>query len=352
MKNSKNKKQNKSHNDYNPLISLIVPIYNVEIFLKECIDSILNQTYKNIELILVDDESPDNSGKICEDYKEKDSRVVVIHQKNQGVAGARNTGIKASKGEYICFVDSDDYVHPEYVERLYSIIKKYNAEFSFCKYYCVDENSNIIEQKNDKKSHEDLKDVSYNKFDYLNILNSHQTTNMVWNNMYKRSIFDNIQFPVGKRWEDCRVIYKIVDCFDVIHGINEKLYYYRTHSSSFVNKHITLEHLSFFEMLREKIDYYNEKDYKSCYITTVKIYFYNIIYYACNLYSDKPIDKELISVLMEYYNYIRQVIDKNKRDYSIGFKIKYFFFKCSPYLYSKARVLAIRILLNRNYLRK
>ena len=121
----------------NPLISIIVPVYNVEEYLDKCVESIVNQTYKNIEVILVDDGSPDNCPKMCDDWAKKDKRIKVIHKKNGGLSDARNKGIDESKGEYLSFVDSDDYITDNYVELLYNIISKEHADISMAKQYVV-----------------------------------------------------------------------------------------------------------------------------------------------------------------------------------------------------------------------
>lgn len=115
-----------------PYISIIVPVYNVEKYLKRCIDSLLNQTLKNIEIILVDDESPDNCPKICNEYKTIDSRIKVIHKKNEGLGFARNSGIEIATGEFIAFVDSDDTIHPQMYEDLYNTTRKYNLDAAYC----------------------------------------------------------------------------------------------------------------------------------------------------------------------------------------------------------------------------
>ena len=107
-----------------PLISVIVPCYNVEEYLPKCIESILNQTYRNLEILLVDDGSPDNCGRICDEYAAKDSRIRIIHKKNGGLSDARNAALDVMTGEYVTFIDSDDYVSDDYVEYLYKIIKE------------------------------------------------------------------------------------------------------------------------------------------------------------------------------------------------------------------------------------
>ena len=117
------------------LVSIIIPVYNVEKYLSQCIESVINQTYKNLEIILIDDGSPDNCGEICDSYAEKDSRIIVLHKKNEGVSAARNDGIAISKGEYICFVDSDDYVLENYVETLYKTIVEKKVDVVSCGFF-------------------------------------------------------------------------------------------------------------------------------------------------------------------------------------------------------------------------
>lgn len=109
---------------YNPLISVIIPVYKVEKFLHRCVDSVINQTYKNLEIILIDDGSPDNCGNICDEYAKKDTRIKVIHQENQGLSGARNSGLNIAKGEYIYFIDSDDYIKKNTLENMIKYSEK------------------------------------------------------------------------------------------------------------------------------------------------------------------------------------------------------------------------------------
>ena len=130
------------------LISIVVPIYNVEKYLEKCINSIIIQTYKNIEIILVNDGSTDSSGKICDIYLKKDKRIKVIHKKNGGLSDARNVGIENAKGKYIAFIDSDDFIDSDFIEILYNLIIEYNADVSCCK-------CNVIYKKNKKQQVEE-----------------------------------------------------------------------------------------------------------------------------------------------------------------------------------------------------
>jgi len=127
-----------------PLISIIVPVYKVEQYLHRCVDSILSQTYDNFELILIDDGSPDGCPAICDEYTKNDSRVHVIHQVNQGLAEVRNVGVKQAHGEYIAFIDSDDFVSPNYIETLYSGVVDYDADISICSFSKVRSISNEV----------------------------------------------------------------------------------------------------------------------------------------------------------------------------------------------------------------
>lgn len=210
-----------------PLISVIVPIYKVEQYLPRCVDSILNQTYSNIEVILVDDGSPDNCGQICDKYAEKDSRVIVIHRVNGGLSAARNSGINICKGEYIGFVDSDDCIHPQMYELLLQDIQKYNTLLSFCQpNMCYNQIINPIELTNNTKSH----DIS---FIYKKCL----IDNIWWSacsKLYHRSLFVGIRYPEGRTNEDYPVTMRIYDkCNNIAVNYN-KLYNYCIRQGSIV----------------------------------------------------------------------------------------------------------------------
>lgn len=133
----------------NEKISIIIPIYNVEKYLKKCLDSVISQTYKNLEIILVDDGSPDKCGKICDEYQEIDNRIIVLHNKNIGLSGARNSGLKIATGKYVTFIDSDsdDYIADDYIEVLYKILKEKNADISICNYKSFKNDLNKITNK-------------------------------------------------------------------------------------------------------------------------------------------------------------------------------------------------------------
>lgn len=206
------------------LISVIVPVYNVQKYLEKCIESILSQTYKNIEIILIDDGSTDNSGKICDECVERDSRIRVIHQKNKGLSAARNRGIECSKGKYIVFIDSDDYIHNRMIEILYQAIIENHAELAICDFkyvyeYNKDEKEIVSPIQNEVLNNNEVIEKLFEKNAWYYIV--------AWNKLYKKELWDNIRFPVGYIHEDEAVIHHIlIKCKKVV-TVKQKLYYYR-----------------------------------------------------------------------------------------------------------------------------
>ena len=189
----------------NDKISIILPVYNVEKYLNKCIDSILNQTYKNFELIIIDDGSTDNSSTICDSYK-NDSRVIVIHQDNKGLSVARNKGIDMSTGNYITFIDSDDYIDSKYIEILYNIISNNNSDIVMCNKIEFKENTNIKENIIYDYNEEVLsKEETYKRMVLLQGI-----TFTSWAKMYKKEIFNNNKYLEGKLYEDIFIINDIM----------------------------------------------------------------------------------------------------------------------------------------------
>lgn len=204
-----------------PLVSVIVPCYNVEAYLPKCIDSILSQTYSNLEIILVDDGSPDRCGEICDEYAKRDSRIRVIHKKNGGLSDARNVAIDIAKGEYITFVDSDDWVHFCYVEILYRNLKQANADISACSFIRTSGNVNENAVTGNGKC------SIYNTEEALvNTLYQNRLDNSAWGKLYKSSLFDGVRFTVGRLYEDLDCFYKIYERATILVHTRDVLYYY------------------------------------------------------------------------------------------------------------------------------
>lgn len=233
-------------------ISIIVPVYKVEKYLERCVNSLLNQTYKNIEIILVNDGSPDNCPAICDDYASKDSRVKVIHKNNGGLSDARNIGIENSTGEYLSFVDSDDWVKNDFIEELYSNIIREKACISIVGCELVWDSGKSI-TFSDKKDY-----FVYNQENAIKeLLKQDKFHCMVCQKMYKRDIFSDIKFPLGKIYEDVAVsLPTFLKAHKVVFSGDPKYYYFQR-ENSIVNEKFSKEKLYFLDCCKEIIDYSN-----------------------------------------------------------------------------------------------
>ena len=223
------------------MVSVIVPIYKVEAYLETCIQSICSQTYQDLDIVLVDDGSPDNSGAICDAWAKKDSRIQVIHQKNKGLSGARNTGIAHAFGDYLCFIDSDDWIAPDMIEHLYAMLTTYDADMACCRFAYAYENG--VQSS----------DTSYVTFSvctpdeyWQKSFDSHTRTyyNVVWNKLYKKELFQDTRFPSGIINEDIHIIFDIFSqCTKIV--LSEQIgYYYLQRENSIMNREKTIKHLA------------------------------------------------------------------------------------------------------------
>lgn len=244
------------------LISVVVPIYNVEKYMVRCIDSIINQTYRNLEIILVDDGSLDNSGKICDEYKNKDDRIKVIHKKNGGLSDARNKGLDISNGKYILFIDSDDYIHKNMIEILYNNLISTNADISICKFKIIyDEINNENEDEFTNQIEVfDKKSVFQNFFNDKSL-----ETIVAWNKLYKKELFDTIRYPFGKIHEDEYVIHHLLYKTEKVVYTTAELYYYIKREGSITAKKSSKRIMDKMEAYRDRVDFYREKDMMAYY---------------------------------------------------------------------------------------
>lgn len=211
----------------NPLISVIVPIYNVEKYLARCVDSIVNQTYKNLEIILVDDGSPDLCPQMCDDYAEKESRIKVVHKKNGGLSDARNAGMAVATGEYISFIDSDDYVSDDFFGCLLDVMNKENSDIAEC---------SVVKLYEDNRFDEFSDDLSVKTYDTQDAMSALIAENPfhqhVWNKLYKTELVKDIPYAVGKLNEDEFWTYRVFGRANKVARLNKTMYYYFQRSSS------------------------------------------------------------------------------------------------------------------------
>lgn len=266
----------------NPEISIVVPVFNVEKFLKKCIESIISQSFSNFEVLLVNDGSTDGSLDICLQYTKIDDRVKVINKKNGGLSDARNAGIKYATGKYICFIDSDDFIEKEYLQKLYKNIVKYNSDVSMCEYFITDENGQKIQIE--KFNNEKLKYISGKKL-IESIYSRNPTISIVaWNKLYKRKLFANITYSKGRLYEDQFIAVPLFWSVKKVSLIDAPLYNYVQRKGSIMNSKIN----------KKKI-------------------FDTVAYKKQRIYFFKNKDKELyFQSIEDYKNWIIEIISKYK----------------------------------------
>jgi len=234
------------------LISVIIPVYKVEKYVEKCIQSVINQTYENLQIILVDDGSPDNCGKICDEYAKKDHRIEVIHKSNGGLSDARNKGLEIAKGEYIGFVDSDDYIEADMYEVLYNLLKQYNADVSICNFYTVSQGKISI-----KNAENGIKE--YNRIEILKeILLDKNIQSYAWNKLYKKELFDEIKYPIGKKYEDIGTTFFLLEKCNKVVVTGKSEYYYINRQDSIVNNVTESTITDYIELIIQRYDYIEE----------------------------------------------------------------------------------------------
>lgn len=234
-----------------PLISIIVPVYKVEAYLQKCLDSIVNQTYQNLEIILVDDGSPDNCGVICDEYAGKDGRIKVIHKENGGLSSARNAALKIAAGDYIGFVDSDDWVEPDMFGYLSEGMQKHKADIAVC---------GRIEVYTDRQ-----KWIGWPEERVLNreqaigiLLEDTRMQNYVCDKLWKRELFQGIEFPEGRSFEDIATTYRLFEKADTILCLPDCKYFYLQRSDGIVHSRSLDNEINYHYAVREQ--YLNLKD--------------------------------------------------------------------------------------------
>lgn len=286
------------------LVSVIVPVYKVEKYIYRCIESIINQTYIKLEVILVDDGSPDKCGEICDYYAKKDDRVKVIHKENGGLSDARNKGIDYASGEYIIFIDADDFIHPRMIEILFETIETEKSDVAVCDFLKVYDNEDITFRNIGEYS----KNLYTNIEALENFYNSSKIQMLVaWNKLYKIDLFSNIRYPNGKIHEDEFTTYKVLYLANKIVYVDEKLYYYLQRAGSIMSENFNLKRLQRLDALEEKMLFFEEKNLTNLYNQAMFIYLLSICDSIIKLKNIYPKEKEIIQSLKKRYalNYQR-----------------------------------------------
>ena len=271
----------------NPKISVIVPVYNSGKYIKRFIESIISQTYRQLEILLIDDGSTDGSGYICDLYEKRDSRIKVFHKENSGVADSRNYGVDNATGEFIAFIDSDDWVDKNLYMELIKSVEKYNADIAVCNFKRILNE----EEKLKDSSIEEIYTGEEALWQMFGERNS-QLISVVWNKLYKRYIFENMRFPKGRIHEDEFLNPKLLYKANKIVYINKELIYYRKTPNSIINS----------EFKENKIDYLYVLDDRSKFFLDNRLY---NLYEVCR--------KCELNVNIEFYYKVKNSSIKNKK---------------------------------------
>lgn len=240
------------------LVSVIVPVYKIEDYLDRCVKSVVRQTYTNLEIILVDDGSPDRCPQICDEWSEKDPRIRVIHQKNGGLSAARNAGLEIAKGEYFLLLDSDDYISIETVEHLLYAVKAGEADIAICGFLKGSEEKYRF-QCNPPKEPEVIDAKSALLRIYSDDSNALKYGAACFK-LYRRALFSGIYYPLGKLYEDIYTTHKLLAKASKIAVLDEPLYYYYQRPSSIMNTKYTLQKLDYLQALVERVAFFREHD--------------------------------------------------------------------------------------------
>ncbi len=281
------------------LVSIIVPVYNSEKWIERCVNSVLAQTYKDWQLILIDDGSEDNTPGILDDYKEKDHRIIVFHIKNGGVANARNVGLSATTGEYITFCDSDDYYEPDYLETLINLYKESGAGLCVASYF--------IDKGRSVKTYKPTVVGFFKEEELSNMVQSFHSVYWkgLWNKLFlARIIKDNrIEFPAFSIYEDCCFILDYISKIDSVCCIDKPIYHYVQINTNSLSKKYNKEALKFQKVFTEKISFLadkyscNDEEFKNKW----KMFYYEILcgqVFSCLLSETKEEEKRKIFRLL------------------------------------------------------
>lgn len=258
------------------LISVIVPVYNVKEYLGECIRSIQKQTYKNIEILLIDDGATDGSAEICEQYAKEDNRIKVIHQKNKGLSGARNTGICQAKGEYIAFVDADDMVKPQFIEILFNMTQLHQADIAVCGYT---RDTTAYINTGPEKSVQSSKLTAEEMLKQWHGKRAHLET-VVWNKLYARKVLENMQFEEGTAHEDILISHLLIRRADYIAVTTEQLYCYRKRPNSISDTYSRERIQQDLRAQKIRLQFFKENGYFGTYLRLLRGHWLHLGMYA------------------------------------------------------------------------
>ncbi len=314
-------------------ISVIVPIYNVEQYLPKCVDSILNQTYRNLEIILVDDGSTDASPKLCDEYAQKDPRVVVLHKENGGASSSRNAGLDMASGEYIAFVDSDDWLDSNMYTDMMEILLKHDADIVECGYKYIKENGSVIVSRENTGEIREYDNISALDALYFGDQIWGGISIVLWNKLYKKSVLSGMRLINSSVAEDSELTPKILHTCKKIVKINSNWYNFNIRPASLSRSKFKLRDLSAINARKSVADFFEEKCKTDSRLLKISEYTRDIYYSSyyscyCRCYAERK-DKTYRAEAKRLADTVNEMYDRNL--FAKSFKRKLFRF--SPVLY-------------------
>lgn len=307
-----------------PAISVIVPVFKVEQYIDRCVNSILSQTFSDFELFLVDDGSPDNCGKICDEYAKKDNRIIVIHKENGGLSDARNVAIDVAKGEYLTLIDSDDYVSANHLESLYTALEDTDSDMAV---------ANITSFSDEK-----IEEGFYKPTETRMVLNGKDVFSTIYQpcacaKLYKRWIFDDIRYPVGKLYEDTFVYHDVLAKVNrlVMTGINS--YYYFLRADSIMHQEYKLAFTDIIDSIELRIKKLEQLGLQDLADDNREFIYSRVAVAFANLDSSVPENKKRLDEIMGIYRSEYPKLMKSTN--SSKQKFRYWLLKNNPNLHSR-----------------
>ena len=312
-----------------PLISVIIPVCNVEKYLHRCVDSVIAQTYQNLEIICVDDGSIDESGRICDQYAVRDARIKVIHQENQGLSAARNKGLDAAEGEYIAFVDSDDYILEDMYKKMLDKLLNYNVDLCVCQWqYEFSDGRQVVKKKNiDPTIYGCKSSLEFARFLYMGNYENGVVV-AAWNKLYRRALLDKIRFE-GRIHEDDAFNGRIMAKDVSVYVMEEQFYVYAQNGDSLTNKPVSANKFFFLDVLAERRELFKS----DAFIRQETELLY------CNMYIEYCLrarkDGVAVSHPERYRQIFRKMFSSLRREgkANIKFRLRMMLFSFSPSLY-------------------
>ena len=273
-------------------VSVIVPVYNVKAYLNRCVQSILNQTEQNIQIILVDDGSTDGSSSLCDDLAKADNRIRVIHKENGGLSSARNCGLQNANGDFVCFIDSDDVISPYFVEHLLFLVAKYACDISVGRYVCFNETEPDFDTKDI-----DIEIVEGKKAINQLFGDSYVNATIACNKLYKRSLFDDLKYPEGLINEDEALAYRLYYKANKVAFSSNIIYGYFMRANSITKSRFSKKNFDFLQIAWDRCIFFENNNEERYYHLFLKIYCWTLLDFAQKtkkVLCDSKKSKELI----------------------------------------------------------